>query len=122
MSVFAPAGLIGVDHWAASDVFQYARQFSLGIASHFSGGSHDGPQAEAQPVHRAQIPLDGADGQPAFFPQGGNQADDVDAEPLPTQRHAVLSRSGADRAVGTGDRCGPGRRTRLPAPGLGAGQ
>ncbi len=43
VSVFAPAGLIGVDHWAASDVFQYARQFGLGFASHFSGGSHGWP-------------------------------------------------------------------------------
>ncbi len=104
MSVLAPAGLIGVDHWAASDAFQYARQFSLGFASHFSGGSHDGPQAEVQPVHGVQIPLDAAPGQPSLFPQGGNQADDVDAEPLPTQRHAVQLRWGqtAPSAFGTG--------------------
>ncbi len=46
-------------------------------------------------------------GQPSLLPQGGNQADDVDAEPLPTQRHAVLSRWG---------------QTAASAPGTGAGQ
>ncbi len=77
-----------------SDAFQYARQFGLRFVSHFSGGSHDGPQAEVQPMDGAQVPLDAADGQPAFFPQGGNQADYVDAEPLPTQHHTLQSRLG----------------------------
>ncbi len=45
-------------------------------------------------MHGVQIPLDAAPGQPSLLPQGGNQADDVDAEPLPTQRHAVQSRLG----------------------------
>ncbi len=45
-------------------------------------------------MHGAQIPLDAAPGQPNLLPQGGNQADYVDAEPLPTQRYAVLSRWG----------------------------
>ncbi len=60
VSVFTPAGLIGVDHWAAADALQYARQFGLRFASHGACGIYDGAQAEAQPVHGVQVPLDGA--------------------------------------------------------------
>ena len=35
----------------------------------------------------AQIPLDGAEGEPAVFPQGRHQAEQVDAQPLLPQRH-----------------------------------
>ncbi len=45
-------------------------------------------------MHSAQVPLDAAPGQPSLLPQGGNQADDVDAEPLLAQHHAVLLRLG----------------------------
>ena len=34
-----------------------------------------------------QIPLDGAEGQPAVFPQGRHQAEQVDPQPLLPQRH-----------------------------------
>ena len=45
-------------------------------------------------MHGFQIPLDGAEGQPGLLAPGGNQADDVDSQPLLTQRHAVLLRWG----------------------------
>ena len=43
-------------------------------------------------MHGVQIPLDAADGQPPFFPQRGDQADQVDAEALLAQDHAVQYR------------------------------
>ena len=39
-----------------------------------------------------QIPLDGADGRPPLFPQRGDQAEQVDAEALLAQDHAVQFR------------------------------
>ena len=81
-----------MNHRTASDAFQYAGQLALPFARHFSGGVHDGARAEAQPMHGAQIPLDGAEGQPGLFPQGGNQAHYIDPQTLPPQRHAVQLR------------------------------
>ena len=43
-------------------------------------------------MHGAQIPLDAADGQPPLFPQRGDQAEQVDAEALLAQDHAVQYR------------------------------
>ena len=81
-----------MDHRTASDPFHDGGQFSLGLLGHFAGGVHDGPQAEVQTMHRVQVPLDGAPGQPGLFPEGGNQADQVDPQTLLAQRHALLSR------------------------------
>ena len=43
-------------------------------------------------MHGVQIPLDAADGQPPLFPQRGDQAEQVDAEALLAQDHAVQYR------------------------------
>ena len=43
-------------------------------------------------MHGVQIPLDAADGQPPLFPQRGDQAEQVDAEALLAQDHAVQFR------------------------------
>ena len=43
-------------------------------------------------MHGFQIPLDAADGQPPLFPQRGDQAEQVDAEALLAQDHAVQFR------------------------------
>ena len=74
------------------------------LARHFAGSVHDGPQAEAQPMHGFQVPLDGTDGQPGLLPQRGNQAEQVDPQTLLACRHAVQSRFGdaAPLAPGTG--------------------
>ena len=45
-------------------------------------------------MHGIQVPLDGAEGLPGLLAQGGNQADDVDPQPLLTQRRVVLLRWG----------------------------
>ncbi len=55
VSVLAPAGLIGMDHRTASDAFQNARQFSLGLASHPLRGVHDGSQAEPQSTEKMSV-------------------------------------------------------------------
>ena len=39
-------------------------------------------------MNGAQIPLDGAEGQPALFPQSRHQAEQIDAQPLLPQGHA----------------------------------
>ena len=52
-------------------------------------GAHDGPHAAAQLMHGVQIPLDAADGPPPLFPQRGDQAEQVDAQALLAQDHAV---------------------------------
>ena len=36
--------------------------------------------AETQPVHRVQVPPDDAEGQPGFFPERRNQAEQVDPQ------------------------------------------
>ena len=43
-------------------------------------------------MHGVQLPLDAADGQPPLFPQRGDQAEQVDAEALLAQDHAVQYR------------------------------
>ena len=43
-------------------------------------------------MHGVQIPLDAADGQAPLFPQRGDQAEQVDAETLLAQDHAVQFR------------------------------
>ena len=55
-------------------------------------GAHDGPHAAAQLMHGVQIPLDAADGPPPLFPQRGDQAEQVDAQALLAQDHAVQYR------------------------------
>ena len=61
VSIFSPASLVGMDHRTASDAFYYGGQFSVGFAGHPLRGIHDGAQAEVQPMHRVQVPLDGAE-------------------------------------------------------------
>ena len=39
-----------------------------------------------------QVPLDGAQWQPSFFPQGGNPAEQVDSQPMFTQSHPAQVR------------------------------
>lgn len=92
VSAFPPAGLIGVDHRAAPDAFHNARQFPLCLGGHFARGVHQGAQAEVQPVHRLQVPLYGAPGQPGLLPEGGNQADQVDPQALLSRHHALQLR------------------------------
>ena len=59
-------------------------------------------------------------GQPGFFPQRGDQADQVDPQtllgPAPHPPVAPVAHSG----VGSGDRCGRCRRAQLPPPEPGA--
>ena len=45
-------------------------------------------------MHRPEIPLDGAQGHPSRFPQGADQAEQVDAQPLAAQDHPVQVRRG----------------------------
>ena len=54
-------------------------------------------------MHGVQIPLDGAPRQPGLLPQGGNQAEQVDPQPLLAQRRTVRLRRGnaAPSAKGT---------------------
>ena len=70
-------------------------------------GGHDGLHAETQPVRRVQVPLDDAKRQSGFFPQAGDQAEQVDAQTLLAQHHALQLRR---------------RHTAAPAAGAGAGQ
>ena len=96
-----------MDHRTASDAFQNACQFSLGLASHPLRGVHDGSQAETQPMHGVQVPLDGAERQPGLLPQGGNQADQVDPQALLAHHHVLQLRGGRTTALalwaGAGD-------------------
>ena len=46
-------------------------------------------------MHGLQVPLDGAQWQPSFFPQGGNPAEQVDSQPLFTQGHPAQVRLGS---------------------------
>ena len=47
-------------------------------------------------MHGVQIPLDAADGHSRFFPQRGDQAEQVDAAALLAQDHAVQFRFGLE--------------------------
>ena len=93
--VLAPAGFVGVHHWAASDPVQYLRQRRLSLLGHLVNRPDDGAQAQGQPMHGLQVPLDGAQGQPSFFPQGGNPAEQVDSQPMFTQGHPAQVRLGS---------------------------
>ena len=94
-SVLPPAGLIGVDHRTAADAFQRFSYGRPGLLRHLMNYTDDGPCAQLQLMHSLQVPLDGPYGQPAFLPQGGNQADQslprtgygVDPQPLPAHGH-----------------------------------
>ena len=66
--ILTPAGFVGVDHRAGADAVQDRGHCRLGLLRGLVNGAHDGPHAEAQLMHGAQIPLDAADGQPPFFP------------------------------------------------------
>ena len=81
-----------MDHWAGADAVQGRGHRWLGPLRRAMDGAHDGSHAEAQLVHGVQIPLDAADGQPPLFPQRGDQAEQVDAEALLAQDHAVQFR------------------------------
>ena len=81
-----------MDHWAGADAAQDRGHRWLGPLRGLVNGAHDGPHAEAQLMHGVQIPLDAADGQPPLFPQRGDQAEQVDAEALLAQDHAVQYR------------------------------
>ena len=86
-SVLPPAGLIGVDHRTAADAFQRFSYGRPGLLRHLMNNTDDGANAQFQLMHRPQVPLDGLYGQPAFLPQGRNQADQVDPQPLPAHGH-----------------------------------
>ena len=45
-------------------------------------------------MHRLQVPLDAAPGQPSLFPQGGDQAEQIDSQPLFPQRRPAQVRLG----------------------------
>ena len=81
-----------MDHWAGADAVQDRGHRWLGPLRGLVNGAHDGPHAAAQLMHGVQIPLDAADGQPPLFPQRGDQAEQVDAETLLAQDHAVQFR------------------------------
>ena len=78
-----------MDHWAGADAVHNPSHRWLGLLRGLVNGAHNGPHAEAQLMDGAQIPLDAADGQPPLFPQRGDQADQVDAQALAPQCHAV---------------------------------
>ena len=86
-SVLPPAGLIGVDYRTAADAFQCFSYGRPGLLRHLMNNTDDGANAQFQLMHRLQVPLDGPYGQSAFLPQGRNQADQVDPQPLPTHGH-----------------------------------
>ena len=94
VSVLPPAGLVGVDHRTASDPFHDVGHHPLGSVGRPLCGGHDGAHAEAQTMHRGQVPLDGTEGQPGLFPQRGNQADQVDPQALLAHHHLVQLRRG----------------------------
>ena len=97
-----PAGFVGVDHRAGAGCGPGSRATGrLGPLRRAMDGAHDGPHAEAQLMHGFQIPLDAADGQPPLFPQRGDQAEQVDAEALLAQSHAVPVPPEVCSAVGT---------------------
>ena len=97
MSILPPDRLVGMaigqrSHRTAWDPFYDVGQRRLGLLGHSVGGGHAGPHAETQPVHRVQVPLDDAERQPGFFPQRGDQADQVDPQTLFAQHHALQLR------------------------------
>ena len=95
-----------MDHRTTSDPLQDARHHPLDPASHplGVGGVHDGSQAETQPMHHVQVPLDGAPRQPSLLPERGNQAEQVDPQALLDQHHSVQRRrwQAAALALGAG--------------------
>ena len=105
-SVLAPAGFIGVHHWAAPDSVPDLRQRRLSLLGHLVNRPDDGAQAQGQTVHGLQVPLDGAQGQPSLFPQGGNPAEQVDSQPLLPQDHPAQVRLGSPATLTY--RTGPG--------------
>ena len=74
-----------MDHRAGADAFQ---RFSYGRPGHLMHNTGDGAHAQFQLMRRLQVPLDGPHGQPALFPQGRNQADEIDPQPLPACGHS----------------------------------
>ncbi len=109
--VLAPAGFVGVHHWTASDSVQDLRQRRLSLLGHLVNRPDDGAQAQGQPMHGLQVPLDGAQGQPSLFPQGGNPAEQVDSQPLFTQDHPAQVRLGSPAPFTY--RTGPGNEDML---------
>ena len=57
-------------------------------------------------MHGLQVPLDGAQRQPSFFPQGGNPAEQVDTQPLFPQDHPAQVHLGSPAPLTY--RTGPG--------------
>ena len=86
-SVLPPAGLISVHYRTAADAFQRFSYGRPGLLRHLMNNTDDGPCAQLQLIHRLQVPLDGPYGQPAFFPRGRNQADQIDPQPLSAHGH-----------------------------------
>ena len=84
--VLPPAGLIGVDHRAGTDALQRLAHFQPALPGNLVDGPDDGPDAQLQLMERlmerSQMPFDGPYRQPSLFPQGDNQAHQVDSQPL----------------------------------------
>ena len=112
VAILPPAGFVGVDHRAGADAVQDRGHCRLGPLRRAMDGAHDGSHAAAQLMHGVQIPLDAADGQSPLFPQRGNQADQVDAQALLAQHHAVQLRWGQTAASAGWARAGRYRRAR----------
>ena len=53
-------------------------------------------------MHRLQVPLDGAQGQPGLLPEGGDQADQVHSQTLLSCHHALQLRCGNAAAPAQG--------------------
>ena len=109
-----------MDHRAGADRSPNAAPPPAPPAPPPCAGPHDGPHAQAQPMDRRQIPLDGADRQPHLLAQHGDQAQQPDPEPplaRPPPRPAPVPAASARRSAGSAV---PGRRARSPPPGAGA--
>ena len=112
VSILAPAGLIGMDHWAGADLVQDLIHCALGPLRRTLDRSHDGSHAEAQPMDGAQIPLDGANGQSGLLSERGDQADQVDPQTLLAHSPRRPVALGADSGVGKLDNSWRYRRAR----------
>ena len=85
-------------HWAGADAVHNPSHHRLGPLRRAMDGAHDGSHAKAQLMHGVQIPLDDSNGQSGLLPQRGDQAEQVDAETLLAQHHAVQFRWGQTAA------------------------
>ena len=104
--VLPPAGLVGVHHRTAPNPLPDAPQFTLGLPGHPTDDPDQGSHAQGQLMHGLQIPLNGAIGQPGLLPKSGNQADQVDPQPLFPQRHTRQIRPGCPTLLTEGTDAG----------------